>query len=132
MNKHEYTVERPFWYDGKMVNEVGFCEDFLQKNPMVCVSGSFFTKDGRVADEEGIRKQIYEMLRPISTAVSQNGHPAFWKHSAWKPMHRTCRYTKTGSMWPTARCFSAVNSPSKKTSAATACRSNMIPMLRSL
>lgn len=34
MNKHEYTGERPFWYDGKMVNEVGFCEDFLQKHPM--------------------------------------------------------------------------------------------------
>ena len=35
MNKHEYTGERPFWYDGKMVNEVGFCEDFLQKHPKV-------------------------------------------------------------------------------------------------
>ena len=58
MNKHEYTGERPFWYDGKMVNEVGFCEDFLQKHPMVRVGDSFFTKDGRVADEEGIRKQI--------------------------------------------------------------------------
>lgn len=33
MDKHEYTGERPFWYDGKMVNEVGFCEDFLQKHP---------------------------------------------------------------------------------------------------
>lgn len=40
MNKHEYTGERPFWYDGKMVNEVGFCEDFLQKHPMVRVGGS--------------------------------------------------------------------------------------------
>ena len=39
MNKHEYTGERPFWYDGKMVNEVGFCEDFLQKHPMVRVGG---------------------------------------------------------------------------------------------
>ena len=64
MNKHEYTGERPFWYDGKMVNEVGFCEDFLQKHPMVRVGGSFFTKDGRIADEESVRKDIYEMLRP--------------------------------------------------------------------
>ena len=64
MSKSKTTAERPSWYDGKFLNEVGFCEDFLQKNPMVCVSGSFFTKDGRVADEEGIRKQIYEMLRP--------------------------------------------------------------------
>ena len=64
MNKHEYTGERPFWYDGKMVNEVGFCEDFLQKHPMVRVGGSFFTKDGRITDEESVRKEIYEMLRP--------------------------------------------------------------------
>ena len=64
MNKHEYTVERPFWYDGKMVNEVGFCEDFLQKHPMVRVGGSFFTREGRINDEESVRKDIYEMLRP--------------------------------------------------------------------
>ena len=35
---------------------------------MVCVDGSFFTVEGRVADEEGIRKQIYEMLRPHFTS----------------------------------------------------------------
>ena len=64
MNKHEYTGERPFWYDGKMVNEVGFCEDFLQKHPMVRVGGSFFTREGRINDEESVRKDIYEMLRP--------------------------------------------------------------------
>ena len=64
MSKNDCPTEGPFWYDGKFLNEVGFCEDFLQKYPMVCVSGSFFTKEGRVADEEGIRKQIYEMLRP--------------------------------------------------------------------
>ena len=35
---------------------------------MVCVDGSFFTVEGRVTDEEGIRKQIYEMLRPHFTS----------------------------------------------------------------
>ena len=64
MSKHEYAGELPFWYDGKSVNEVGFCEDFLQKHPMVRVGGSFFTKDGRITDEESVRKEIYEMLRP--------------------------------------------------------------------
>lgn len=44
MSKHEYAGELPFWYDGKSVNEVGFCEEFLQQHPMVCVGGSFFTK----------------------------------------------------------------------------------------
>ena len=52
----------------KHFNEVLFCEDFLAAHPMVCVGGSFFTVEGRVADEEGIRKQIYEMLRPHFTS----------------------------------------------------------------
>ena len=67
MSKHEYAGELPFWYDGKSVNEVGFCEEFLQQHPMVCVGGSFFTKDGRITDEESVRKKIYEVLRPFLT-----------------------------------------------------------------
>lgn len=56
--------EPPRWMQDKHFNEVLFCEDFLAAYPMVCVSGSFFTADGRITDEESIRKQIYEMLRP--------------------------------------------------------------------
>ena len=40
MSKNDRPTEGPFWYDGKYLNEVGFCEDFLQKNPIVCVGGS--------------------------------------------------------------------------------------------
>ena len=50
--------EPPRWIQDKHFNEVLFCEDFLSAHPMVCVDGSFFTVEGRVADEEGIRKQI--------------------------------------------------------------------------
>ncbi len=64
MSKNELSPETPFWYDGKFLNEVGFCEDFLEKHPMIRVGGSFFTKEGRVTDEESVRKEIYEMLRP--------------------------------------------------------------------
>ena len=60
--------EPPRWMQDKHFNEVLFCEDFLSAHPMVCVDGSFFTVEGRVADEEGIRKQIYEMLRPHFTS----------------------------------------------------------------
>ena len=60
--------EPPRWIQDKHFNEVLFCEDFLSAHPMVCVDGSFFTVEGRVADEEGIRKQIYEMLRPHITS----------------------------------------------------------------
>ena len=60
--------EPPRWMQNKHFNEVLFCEDFLSAHPMVCVDGSFFTVEGRVTDEEGIRKQIYEMLRPHFTS----------------------------------------------------------------
>ena len=64
MGKDEQGGKIPFWYDGKVLNEVGFCEDFLQKHPMVRVGDSFFTKEGRISDEETVRKDIYDMLRP--------------------------------------------------------------------
>lgn len=64
MSKNELRPETPFWYDGKFLNEVGFCEDFLEKHPMVRVGGSFFAKEGRITDEESVRKEICEMLRP--------------------------------------------------------------------
>ena len=39
--------EPPRWMQDKHFNEVLFCEDFLAAYPMVCVSGGFFTADGR-------------------------------------------------------------------------------------
>ena len=55
--------ELPVWYDGKKVNEVLFCQEFLRVHPMVCVKGSFFTVDHRITDERELRKRIYDMLR---------------------------------------------------------------------
>lgn len=75
MNK----AETPRWIQDKHFNEVLFCEDFLAAYPMVCVSGSFFTVDGRITDEESIRKQIYECSARISAAVLQNAPPVCWK-----------------------------------------------------
>ena len=62
----------PDWYDGKKVDEVRFCREFLAEHPMICVKGSFFTVDGRVNDEEGLRKQIYGKLREhVKTGLSR-------------------------------------------------------------
>lgn len=35
----------PDWYDGKRINEVLFCQQFLKKHPMKCVRGRLFTVD---------------------------------------------------------------------------------------
>ena len=105
--------ETPRWMQDKHFNEVLFCEDFLAEHPMVCVDGSFFTVEGRVADEEGIRKQIYEMLRPHFTSGTAR------------------RATTLLETLPTARCFSAARSARRRNSAATGFPSDMTPARRS-
>ena len=50
------------WYDGKKINEVAFCREFLSEHPMICVKGSFFTTEGRIADEDALGKLIYDKL----------------------------------------------------------------------
>lgn len=62
----------PEWYDGKHVNEVKFCEEFLKSHPMKSVNGTFFTVEGRVTDEDKLRREIYEWLKPLfSTALGK-------------------------------------------------------------
>ena len=57
-------AEFPEWYDGKHVNEVKFCEEFLLEHPMKSVNGTFFTVEGRMTDEDKLRREIYEWLKP--------------------------------------------------------------------
>ena len=65
-------AEFPEWYDGKHVNEVKFCEEFLREHPMKSVNGTFFTVEGRVTDEDALRREIYEMLKPhFSTGLGK-------------------------------------------------------------
>jgi len=64
MSGRETTAERPSWYDGKHLKEKEFCEMFLQEHPMVYVNGRFVTKDGCIADEMFVRKDIYDMILP--------------------------------------------------------------------
>ncbi len=70
MKTNDCTIEKlpPTWLNGKYLNEVEFCEEFLYKHPLVCVGGRFFSKDGMIHDEEVIRKQIYEILKPHITS----------------------------------------------------------------
>ena len=54
----------PAWYGDKSIDARVFCREFLDENPMLCIGGQFFTKDGLVADENSIRKKIYDKLWP--------------------------------------------------------------------
>lgn len=58
----------PEWVDGKKINEVLFCREFLEEHPMVSVGGAFFTVEGLVSDENLLKKQIYDSIRDYITS----------------------------------------------------------------
>ena len=60
-------MDFPAWYDGKAINETMFCEEFLAQYPMVSVNDTFFTKNGRVTDENQLKKLIYDQIKPYVT-----------------------------------------------------------------
>ena len=53
----------PEWFDGKKINEVQFCQEFLEEHPMKCIQGRFFTVDGLVDDEESLKMEIYGWIK---------------------------------------------------------------------
>ena len=58
----------PDWYDGRHINEVLFCQQFLDKHPMKCVRGRLFTMDGLIEDEGQIGNLILEEISGVLTA----------------------------------------------------------------
>lgn len=66
--EHNDISATPAWYDGKKINEVMFCEEFLQSHPMKCIQGRFFTVDGLVDDEDALRMEIYESIKYCITS----------------------------------------------------------------
>lgn len=45
------------WFDGKHINEILFCQEFLKTHPMRCIGGTLFTVDGPVESEELVKRQ---------------------------------------------------------------------------
>lgn len=60
--------ENPAWFDGKKINETVFCEEFLRDYPMVTVNGAFFTVNGRVHDENCLKKVVYDRVKYYVTS----------------------------------------------------------------
>ena len=58
----------PDWFDGKRINEVLFCQQFLDKHPMKCVRGRLFTVDGLIEDEGQIGNLILEEISGCLTS----------------------------------------------------------------
>ena len=58
----------PEWYNGRHINEVLFCQQFLDKHPMKCVRGRLFTVDGLIEDEGQIGNLILEEISGVLTS----------------------------------------------------------------
>ena len=58
----------PEWYDGRHINEVLFCQQFLEKHPMKCVRGRLFTADGLIEDKGQIGNLILEEISGVLTS----------------------------------------------------------------
>ena len=73
----------PDWYDGRHINEVLFCQQFLDKHPMKCVRGRLFTVDGLIEDEGQIGNLILEEISGVLTAnLSKDGCEPACQHQA--------------------------------------------------
>jgi len=58
----------PEWVDGKKINEALFCREFLKEHPMIAVDGTFFSVEGRIADESKLKREILERIEPYATS----------------------------------------------------------------
>ena len=73
----------PDWYDGRHINEVLFCQQFLDKHPMKCVRGRLFTVDGLIEDEGQIGNLILEEISGVLTSgLSKVGDKSAGQHQA--------------------------------------------------
>lgn len=63
MNSKSYSQE---WFEDGQIEEVVFCENFLQRMPLKCINGIFFSYDGMLPDSE-VEKEIYRMVKPVLT-----------------------------------------------------------------
>lgn len=71
-NRNSNNLILPDWFDGKHLNEVLFCQRFLEQNPMKSINGTFFNVEGRIRDENQLKKKIYDWIKPyLTTGISK-------------------------------------------------------------
>lgn len=58
---------KPIWVEKHGINEVECAKDFIASCGLVYVDGAFFTADGRVTNENDLRKTIYDVLSQYVT-----------------------------------------------------------------
>ncbi|MDE6596603.1 MAG: DNA primase [Oscillospiraceae bacterium] len=64
-------MSSPNWFNGKSINEVEFCTEFVLNRPLKCIGGKLYGIDGEVSDSE-ICHDISVMLTEfVTTGISR-------------------------------------------------------------
>ncbi len=63
-NKESQFVFPNWLSEDHKILEPAFCEAFLRERPMRCIQGRFYTVDGMISDESGLKKEIYDKISP--------------------------------------------------------------------
>ena len=64
-------MSSPNWFNGKSINEVEFCTEFVQNRPLKCIGGKLYGIDGEVSDSK-ICHDISVMLTEfVTTGISR-------------------------------------------------------------
>ena len=100
MTKERITTV-PEWFDGKKINEVQFCREFLEERPMKCIQGRFFTVDGLVDDEESLRMEIYDRIKDYTCCGIAKKASQLLDALKLACYSHLCRFSWTVSMLPT-------------------------------
>ena len=65
----EIEENLPVWVgeEDKIIEPL-FCSSFLSRHPMKCIHGCFFTVDGMITDEAGLKQEIYDEIKDYQNA----------------------------------------------------------------
>ena len=64
-------MSSPNWFNGKSINEVEFCTEFVLNRPLKCIGGKLYDIDGEISDSE-ICHDISVMLTEfVTTGISR-------------------------------------------------------------
>ena len=65
----------PIWYDGKTINEIIFCEEFLKRYRLIYTEGAFFSTEGKISDESKIKTWILDEIKEyVTSSITKKIH----------------------------------------------------------
>lgn len=64
-------MNSPNWYNGKSINEVEFCIEFVQSRPLKCIGGKLYGIDGEISDSELCHDISVMLTEFVTTGISR-------------------------------------------------------------